>query len=133
MSSLITNTFVDGQRNTVMKHDIVCDDSDLTLQLLIDTTTLSEEPMGYAYSRVRLDHIEYDVEDGLAIYLYWEGQLNNAVLWRLAGRGRVPADQFGGLQNTAVDPTGNILVKTQGWSLTAGELSASFITEWSKQ
>ena len=135
MATLTTNIFVDGPRNTVMKADVLCDDGDLPLQTLVDMASLPGKMNNQltVYKKCRLDHIEYDIEDGLAVYLWWEGSLNNSILWRLAGRGRVPAAHYGGIQNTAVEPTGNILISTQGWTVLLGELSASMIIKLVKQ
>jgi len=134
VQNLEVNVIVDGPRNTVVEVNIEVDGANLPLQNLVDMTKLSGAlPNVAAYKYCRVDRIEYDVEDSMAVYLYWEGALNNAILWRLAGRGRIPTMNFGGIQNTAVNPTGNILVSTRGWTPTTGQLSASFVLTLVKQ
>ena len=132
-TTLTVNKTNDGERNVTMFVNVRADDGDLPLTTLLDMSTLSQ-PNDLRYTKCRCDQIEFTVENGFEVDLYWEDALgNNAPLWQLTGRGRVPGWSYGSIQNTAVNKTGNVLISTQGWSASSGPLSASFIIEFVKQ
>ena len=84
-------------------------------------------------SRLRIDKINFDVEDLLVVNLLWEATANVSI-WHLAGRGKFePVKRFGGLStNAGAGATGRILLSTQGWSASA-VLSFSMTIELTKQ
>lgn len=124
-------TLVDGPRNVVIKYDGILDTSDVSLTTLLDPALLSAmDANGTLATKLRIDKIFFDVEDGLAVYLYWDATTDVRIV-ELAGRGRMDATKYGGLTNNAgAGNTGKILVATQGWS---GTLSFTLILECVKQ
>ena len=75
----------------------------------------------------------YDIEDLLTVNLLWNGASADTVIWDLAGRGKVDAWRFGGLQNNAgTGKTGKITATTQGWT-SGATLSFTIILELVKQ
>jgi hypothetical protein len=81
-------------------------------------------------STIAIKRIYYDVEDVLAVNLFWEATSNTRI-WELAGRGFIKADKFGFLVNNAgAGKTGRLVATTQGWT---GTLSFSIILECVKQ
>ena len=127
-------TLVDGQKNVVIKVDGLLDTSDVALATLLDPATLSAVlENGQKATKLRIDKIVYDVEDTLAVNLFWDATADVSI-WHLVGRGKLEFDKkYGGLQNNAgAGITGKILYSTQGW-LAAGLLSYSFTLECTKQ
>lgn len=115
MNSYIIQKLEDGPRNAVFKVDVSLDGSQdyANPEMLVQVATLSSMgPLFGAHpSLVRVDVIDWDVQQGLAINLWWDGQ-GDAALWRLVGRSTEKAYHFGGLQNNANQPTGNITFTT---------------------
>jgi hypothetical protein len=127
-------TLVDGQKNVVIKVDGYLDTSDVALATLLDPATLSAiDNEGHLATKLRIDKIVYDVEDTLAVNLFWDATADVSI-WHLAGRGKLEFDRkYGGLQNNAgAGVTGKILYSTQGWAA-SGLLSYSFTLECTKQ
>lgn len=124
-------TLVDGPRNVVVKYDGILDTSDVSLTTLLDPALLSPIDINNTLpTKLRIDKIFFDVEDGLAVYLYWDATTDVRIA-ELAGRGRMDATKYGGLTNNANSGvSGKILVATQGWS---GTLSFTIILECVKQ
>lgn len=126
-------TLVDGPRNVVIKYDGILDTSDVSSTTLIDPASLSAIDVNNTLpTKVRIDRVFFDVEDGLAVYLYWDATTPVRIA-ELAGRGKMYAGKYGGLTNNAgAGKTGKVLVATQGWS--AGTtLSFTLILECVKQ
>jgi hypothetical protein len=126
-------TLVDGPRKVVVKYDGILDTSDVSLTTLLDPALLSPIDINNQLAtKLRIDKIFFDVEDGLALYLYWDATTDVRIV-ELAGRGRMDSIKYGGLTNNAgAGNTGKILVATQGWS--AGTtLSFTIIVECVKQ
>lgn len=102
--------------------------------VLLDPAQLSAVAnSGQLASKLRIDKVVYDVEDLLAVNLFWEAT-TNVRIWQLVGRGKIEADKkWGGIQNNAgTGVTGKIVLTTQGWS-TSALLSFSMIIECTKQ
>lgn len=117
-------TLLDGPRNWVVKVDGVLDTSDLANTTLVDPAVLSANLPGQnPYTQLRIDCIDYDVEDALELRLLWDA--NTPVkIWELTGRGTIEAAKYGGLINNAgAGKSGKILYATQGW---AAGLTLSF-------
>ena len=116
---------IDGPRNLVVKVAAILDTSDLALtDLAVPSARSDIGPFaGMKASRFRIDKIEYDIEDTLAMNLFWVAGPNQ-LIWSLAGRGIIDAWPYGGLQNTAGGATGAIQFNTAGWAA-SGVLSAN--------
>ena len=126
-------TLVDGPRNVVIKYDGILDTSDVSSTTLIDPASLSAIDVNNTLpTKVRIDRVFFDVEDGLAVYLYWDATTPVRIA-ELAGRGKMNACKYGGLTNNAgAGKTGKVLVATQGWS-SGTTLSFTLILECVKQ
>jgi hypothetical protein len=128
-------TLVDSERNLVIKLVGILDTSNVSLATLIDPALLASVNASGLNSqkptKVAIKKVNYDVEDGLAVNLYWNAT-TDVPIWRFTGRGCVNAEQFGFLQNnagTGVD--GKVLYDTDGYS--SGTLSFSMTIECIKQ
>ena len=100
---------VDGPRNVVLKYEGSLTSTDGSTYTVVNPANLSDFDInGVKANRLRVNKINYDVEDLLTVNLLWEGASGNTVLWNLAGRGKVDARHFGGIINNAVNPTGTI-------------------------
>lgn len=102
--------------------------------VLVDPALLSNvQDWGDQATKLRIDRINFDVEDLLSVNLAWEATTNVSI-WHLVGRGKFePTKKFGGLTNNAgTGITGRILLATQGWSASAN-LSFSIVLECTKQ
>lgn len=130
-NSFVKQTLQEGPRNAIVKLTAVLDTSDLGQTTAIDLTTLTQGGTGYTPQAVRIDHLDYSISDQLEVQLLWDAA-TPVVIMPLAGRGRLCFSNFGGLQNNAgTGKTGNILIKTTGWS--SGTQVFSIIVEMVKQ
>lgn len=103
-------TIIDGPRNLVVKVTSTQDTSDLALTTIVTpSTTMLAPPL------VQLRYIDYAISDQLEVQIQWQGTPNQQLL-PLAGRGRMCFEDFGGLPDDALSPTGNIQALTTGWA-----------------
>lgn len=126
-NSITTQVIMDGPRNYVLKVNMLLDTADVTITDLITPSGLSSlgdtQP---ACSRVSIQRIVYDVEDTLAVNLYWDATTDVAIV-RLVGRGEIDQTKFSGMPNNAgAGITGKVQYDTQGWS--AGAFLAATFT-----
>jgi len=134
-NSVQIQTLVDSERNLVVKLVGLLDTSNVSLATLIDPALLaavnasglnSQQP-----TKVAIKKVTYDVEDGLAVNLYWDATAD-VPIWRFVGRGFVMGEQIGFLQNNAgAGVNGKVLYDTDGYS--SGSLSFSLLIECIKQ
>lgn len=116
MNQVVLQTLMDGPRNTVIKVDVTLDGAsgDVTnpYPIVIPLQLSSAGPdQGPHPRKVRVDILDWDVQDGLAVNLLWDG-VGPASLWRMVGRSIEKAFHVGGLQNNAEQPNGNITMTT---------------------
>lgn len=126
-------TVIDGPRNVVVKFEGVLDTSDLSSMTVVDPALLTDMNInGVKASQLRIDKIVFDVEDGLAVNLFWDA--TTAVpIWNCAGRGKIDARHYGGMQNNSgTGKTGKITATTQGWA-SSQTLSFTIVLEMVKQ
>ena len=134
-NSVQVQTLVDSERNLVIKLVGLLDTSNVSLATLIDPALVaavnasglnSQQP-----SKVAIKKVTYDIEDGLAVNLYWDATAD-VPIWRFVGRGFVMGEPIGFLQNNAgTGVTGKVLYDTDGYS--TGLLSFSLLIECIKQ
>ena len=134
-NSVQIQTLVDSERNLVVKLVGLLDTSNVSLATLIDPALVaavnasglnSQQP-----TKVAIKKVTYDVEDGLAVNLYWDATAD-VPIWRFVGRGFVMGEQIGFLQNNAgAGVNGKVLYDTDGYS--SGSLSFSLLIECIKQ
>ena len=134
-NSVQVQTLVDSERNLVIKLVGLLDTSNVSLATLIDPALVaavnasglnSQQP-----TKVAIKKVTYDVEDGLAVNLYWDATAD-VPIWRFVGRGFVMGEPIGFLQNNAgTGVTGKVLYDTDGYS--SGSLSFSLLIECIKQ
>lgn len=137
MNNFNVQTLLDGPRNTVVKVDVSLDGSGdyLVPEVLLDPRTLcSPGPpvnmQGPKARLLRVDILDWDVQDGLIINLWWQGA-GDMPLWRMVGRSIEKAYPVGGLQNNADQPTGRITFTTTSTQSTP--LAATFKIHTVKQ
>jgi len=108
----------DGPRNVVIKLTGILDTSDVTATELIDPADLAKIGVveGVA-NRVRISKIVHNIEDGLAVYLYWEAT-SDVLILPLEGRGH-PCYESALVNTEAAGVTGVIKYATQGWTVGA--------------
>jgi hypothetical protein len=122
----------DGPRNVVVKFDGLLDTSELSSTTIVDPALLSDMDInGVKASKLRINKIVYDVEDGLDLELFWDAA-TPVRIWNLVGRGKVDMHRTGGINNNATSPTGKITAATQGWS-SGTTLSFTIVLELVKQ
>lgn len=120
---------VDGPRNVVATVNLAANATDYSDETIIDVAALSATfpPTNL----LKIDEIQYAVEDGWTVLLYWEGTPDKLIV-TLDGRGMFPVGpNFGGIQNDATTPTGNIILSTVGYS--SGTMVATLILHIIKQ
>jgi len=134
-NSVQIQTLVDSERNLVVKLVGILDTSNVSLATLIDPALVaavnasglnSQQP-----TKVAIKKVTHDVEDGLAVNLYWDAT-TDVPIWRFVGRGFVMGEHIGFLQNNAgTGVNGKVLYDTDGYS--SGSLSFSLLIECIKQ
>ena len=134
-NSVQIQTLVDSERNLVVKLVGLLDTSNVSLTDLIDPATLASVNASGLNSqkptKVAIKKVTYDVDDGLAVNLYWDATAD-VPIWRFVGRGFVMGEHIGFLQNNAgAGVTGKVLYDTDGYS--SGSLSFSLLIECIKQ
>lgn len=131
-NSTTIQTLVDGPRNTILKLDGLLDTSDQGSTIIVDPATLSDYNInGVKATKLRINKINFDVEDGLDVELFWDAS-SPVRIGNFVGRGKVDAWRYGGIVNNATSPTGKITLQTQGWS-TGAILSYTIVLELVKQ
>lgn len=131
-NSVTTQLLVDGPRNVVVKFEGILDTSDLGSTTVVDPAVLSDIIPGTKASKLRIDKVTYNIEDTLAVNLFWDAT-SPVRIEALEGRGKMDHHRFAGLQNNAGSGiTGKITATTQGWSSSA-ILSFSLVIELVKQ
>ena len=124
----------DGPRHTVVRLAGILDTADIAITDLLDPALRSDIGpfMGMKAAQYRIDRINYEVEDTLALNLFWNATAN-VLIASFVGRGIIDAQPYGGLQNNSgAGKTGKIQYSTQGWAV-SGILSFTLILECSKQ
>jgi hypothetical protein len=118
-NSLETQLIVDGPTRSIFKIVGVLDTSNLATTTIIlpdDLSEMSRDPLVYA-STLRINRIIFDVEDGLAVRVWWAGGTDtNALICSLSGRGAFPNVEFGGFTNNSAGSNGGIAISTSGWA-----------------
>ncbi len=110
-NSVIATVVHDGPRNTLLSVTGVLDTSDYAVADITTISSLNPVP-----TLIRVDRIQYSVEDGLSCLLWWHATTDGLIL-PLEGRGKMEFDWFGGYNNPmAAGYTGNIRLSTAGWS-----------------
>ena len=116
-NSVSTQILLDGPRNTVVKFEGVLDTSDLASTVIVDPATLVgiDNTGNRKAAKFRIDDIQFNVEDGLSLNLFWDATTPVRVE-ELTGRGHMKYHTFGGLvSNAGAGVTGKITATTQGW------------------
>ena len=115
-NAFATQIIQDGPRNVIAKVTGILDTSDLALTTAINVSNLTEGSTALAPTKVRIDFLDYSISDQLEVQLLWDAT-TPVVIMPLAGRGKLIFQNFGGIQNNAgAGITGNILIKTTGWT-----------------
>jgi len=131
-NSTTIQTLVDGPRNVILKLDGLLDTSDQGSTIIVDPATLSDYNInGVKATKLRINKINFDVEDGLDVELFWDAG-TPVRIGNFVGRGKVDAWRYGGIVNNATSPTGKITLQTQGWA-TGNILSYTIVLELVKQ
>ena len=105
----------DGARNTLF--DITGEiEEDLSPMRVIDIKNLYHEP-GYDITKLRIDWVQYYIGDGILVELLWEGSGDTSKqILPMSGKGKSEHEKAGGKQNNQFEPTGNIMLKTSGFT-----------------
>ena len=131
-NSTSVQTLVDGPRNVVIKIDGVLDTSNLAYTVIVNPATLSDYNInGVKATQLRINKVNFDVEDLLDVELFWDAPTPVRV-WDFIGRGKVEARHYGGISNNATNPTGSIAIQTNGWT-SGSVLSYTLVLELVKQ
>jgi hypothetical protein len=123
----------EGARNYVVKFDFDLDTSDLVATPVVDVQLFSQifnDQWRQPSNSVRIDRIDYVIQDGVYVSLYWMGATDKRIL-DLAGRGMINVQPYGGYTNNspaANEPNGSIDATTTGYA--ASTKVAGSITLW---
>lgn len=123
----------DGPRNVTVKYIGILT-ANMTKEVVVDPATLSDFDInGVKATDLRIDKIQYDVEDLLAINLFFEGASVDSPIWYCVGRGIGAVKAQGGISNNATSPTGKIVATSDYQGAAATPLSFSIILDLVKQ
>jgi len=116
-NSFTVQTIEEGQRNLIVKLTGYLDTSNQTATAGNAITIANYNCGGTAPTptAVRIDHIDYSITDQLEVQLIWDAA-SPVIFLPLAGRGRMGFTDYGGIQNNATSPTGNVNIATTGWA-----------------
>lgn len=110
-----------GGTRYVVKVTGILDTSDVAITDLIDTTAAGFQPSNLgretAPTTVAINRIEYDIEDSLAVNLYWDATADQLAT-SLVGRGKLKFDPPMN-NNAGAGKTGKLQYSTQGWVASA--------------
>ena len=125
-------TIIDGPRNVTIKVVGILDTSNLSGVVIADPATMTDFDInGVKATQLRIDTLEYDVQDGLTATLYWDAD-TPVPIWTALGRGEVELKHLSGLINNAgAGKNGKITLSTSGYS--TGTVSFSLYLELVKQ
>ncbi len=100
----------DGDRNVVVKVVGIINSADVGYTIVFD-------PADYFpnLGKLRVDGVEYAVEEGLTVRLWWDGVVP-VLMHTFDQSDTAKFVRFGGLQNNAADPSGRIALTTEGWA-----------------
>jgi len=123
----------DGPRNVTVKYVGVLT-ANMAEEVVVDPATLTDFDInGVKATKLRVDKIQYDVEDLLAINLLFEGASVDSPIWYCVGRGIGSIKAQGGISNNATNPTGKIIATSDYTGTGATPLSFSIILDLVKQ
>lgn len=107
----------DGPRNCILKFEGVLDTSDQALMIVADPALLGgmDSSLTRKATALKLARVEYNVEDGLSLNLFWDGG-TPARIAELTGRGDLGCERIGSIPNNAGTPNGKLTATTEGWS-----------------
>lgn len=116
-NSTTTQVMLDGSRNAIIKFEGVLDTSDLGSTVVVDPAQLVgiDNTLGRKATGFRITKLTYNVKGNLSLNLFWDGTTPGHIQ-ELSGVDNTLFDQFGGLTNNAVGPTGKITASTTGWT-----------------
>jgi len=124
-----TYTQIDGPRNTVTRTvgDGTQNAALPTAVTIQDPATLTDmdpgAPGANPATKLRVDHIEYSISDGITVQLYFDATTPIAIC-ELYGRGKLDWREFGGIANNAgTGVTGKILM-----TIVAADQAATAVT-----
>lgn len=117
-NSLALQVVNDGGRNFNVNLDLLVDSGDYSPTVITNVANMTPPA-----SRLKIECIEFAVEDGLAVYLSWQA-LVPVTFARLTGRGKLKYNYLD--NNAGQGVTGNITLATQGWTV-GQSLSATII------
>lgn len=106
----------DGARNTVLKFLGVLDTSDLASTVVVNLASQYKDPIGDTLGCYRVDKIEYVVDDGITVNLFWGGGPTQFA--NVAGRGKIDIGlRYGGISDdeSVTIRDGRILATTTGY------------------
>lgn len=113
MANVVTSTVIhNGARNVQIEVVGILDTSDFAQADITIISALTPAP-GF----VRLDTIQFSVEDGLSCRLWWHDTALTTLIAPVQGRGKLDFGWFGGKQNPKnAGYTGDIMLSTAGWA-----------------
>jgi hypothetical protein len=110
-NSVIATVAHDGARNVLVEVTGILDTSDVAPMDITNLSALNPAP-----GMLRLDTVQFAIEDGLACMLWWHDTAQTLIT-PLAGRGKHDYAWFGGRNNPQnAGWTGNIMLSTAGWT-----------------
>ncbi len=110
-NSVVSTVVHDGERNAIVIVTGTLDTSDLAVTDITTIANLNPVP-----TLVRLDRLQYSVEDGISCLLWWHNT-SDGLIMPVEGRGLLDFCWAGGYNNPqAAGYTGNIRLSTVGWS-----------------
>lgn len=116
-----TQTINDGHRNLVLKTTGFMDSANQPYTILVDPATLNTIVVqGTQHStKLRLHKVDFIVQDGLAVTLYWDvdgTQANAGQIAIFEGRGIQDYFDFGSIPNQTIGANGKVGISTLGWN-----------------
>lgn len=104
--AVTTTILQDGPNTTRIRVDGIALSGAVAYTVIANPATLSlmDTPFGLHATALRIDKIDYDIEDGVEVDLLWGNTTaaNADPIWTLTGRGKVDNWRFKDLNNTKI-------------------------------
>lgn len=115
-NSTSVKILADGPKNTVLEFLGSLDTSDLASTIVVNLANQYRDPVGNALGVYRVDKVDFDVDDPIAVNLWWGGVPTR--FESFSGRGILDVgSKYGGIQDNEDQSVrdGRILATTTGY------------------
>jgi hypothetical protein len=128
LNVVTVQVLADGPLHYIVKASGTLTSANVASFPIVNVATIGLMGAGLLTSKVRIDRIVGDADQGLDVILQWDAT-QPSLIYAFSGHGHDEYERIGGLPNpNAAGTTGNVLLSTNGWTAGA-QLNFSVIIE----